>query len=184
VNSGAEVVAFDKSERMVAHARQLTQGAARIEVADLTNSLALSGLADRSIDLAVASLVLHYLPDWSGLLGEVFRSLRPGGALVMSVHHPITGWLLSDRADYHRTELVTEMWDVDGVKTAARMWRRPVAAVFTPLLDEGFVIDAVHEPSPELDEDAVPNERTREALNTSPVFLYVRAQRPVIASHR
>lgn len=176
VAAGAQVTALDKSEPMVAHARALVDGSARVEVADLNQPLRM--VESRSMDLATASLVLHYLPDWRGVLSEIHRVLRPGGALVLSVHHPITGWLRSDRADYHRVELIEEDWDVDGVRTTAQMWRRPVSAVFTPLLEQGLVIDAVHEPEPGFDENDVPDERMRQALNASPVFLYVRARRP------
>lgn len=176
VRAGAEVVALDRSERMVEHARRLVGDGARVEVADLRHGL--PTVDSGSTDLVSASLVLHYLPDWQGVLREVHRVLRPGGALVLSVHHPITGWLRSDRSDYHRVELIEERWDLDGVATTARMWRRPVSAVFTPLLDQGLVIDAVHEPEPRFDERAVPDPRMREALNSSPVFLYVRATRP------
>lgn len=177
VAAGAHVVALDKSERMVSHARNRVGDHARIEVADLREPLHMVDGA--SMDLVVASLVLHYLPDWHGVLREIHRVLEPGGALVMSVHHPITGWLRSDRTDYHRVELIEEAWDVDGIQTTAHLWRRPVSAVFAPLLEQGLAIDAVHEPSPGLDENAVPDERVRQALNASPVFLFVRAIRPV-----
>lgn len=175
VRGGADVVALDKSERMVEHARQVVHGQARIEVADLSLPLPIES---GSMDLVSASLVLHYLPDWQGVISEVHRVLKPGGALVMSVHHPITGWLRSDRTDYHRTELIEEAWNVDGIETTAQMWRRPVSAVFSPLLRQGLVIDAVDEPEPGFDERAVADDSMRDALNNSPVFLYVRATRP------
>lgn len=176
VQAGAEVIALDKSERMVEHARRLVDGRARVEVADLSHGLPM--VDSESMDLVSASLVLHYLPDWQGVISEVRRVLKPGGALVMSVHHPITGWFRSDRSDYHRIELIEEKWNVDGIETTAQMWRRPVSAVFSPLLEQGLIIDAVHEPEPGFDERAVPEDGMREALNTSPVFLYVRATRP------
>lgn len=75
-------------------------------------------------------------------------------------------------------ELVEENWNVDGVQATAQMWRRPVSAIFAPLLDQGLVIDAVHEPEPSFNEQAVPDQRVRQALNKTPVFLYVRASRP------
>jgi SAM-dependent methyltransferase len=177
VRAGAEVIALDKSERMVEHARRLVDGRARVEVADLSHTLPM--VDSESMDLVSASLVLHYLPDWQGVISEVHRVLKPGGALVMSVHHPITGWFRSDRSDYHRIELIEERWNVDGIETTAQMWRRPVSAVFSPLLQQGLVIDAVYEPEPRFDERAVPDDRMREALNASPVFLYVRATRPL-----
>lgn len=174
--AGADVVALDKSARMVEHARRLVESRARVEVADLGQPLPVIGSG--TMDLVAASLVLHYLPDWRRVLSEIHRVLKPGGALVMSVHHPITGWFRSDRDDYHRVELINEAWNVDGVETTAQMWRRPISAIFSPLLSQGLVINEVHEPQPGFDERAVPEERMRQALNTSPVFLYIRATRP------
>jgi SAM-dependent methyltransferase len=92
---------------MVALARRRLQGRARVHAADLQRPLDMVAYA--SIDLVVASLVLHYLRDWRPLLAELHRCLAPRGALVFSVHHPITGWQLSGRTGYHRTELVSEV---------------------------------------------------------------------------
>lgn len=177
VAAGADVIALDRSKQMIDHARRSVGGGARIELADLNQPFDM--VDGHSVDLVAASLVLHYLPDWRGVISEIHRVLRPGGALVLSVHHPITGWYRSDRNDYHRVELIDEEWDLNGVAATARMWRRPVSAVFMPLLDQGLIIDGVHEPDFDFDDLAVPDERVRLALNTSPVFLYVRATRPL-----
>ncbi len=171
--AGAEVTAVDRSPEMVRIAHERLHGRVRIHIGDLNAPLTM--VADASVDAAVASLVLHYLPDWQPLLAEVRRCLRPGGALVMSIHHPIIGWLRSDRSDYHRTELIEEEWDVDGVRVAAEMLCRPMSAVFAPLLAAGFVINAVEEPVPDNDGRDIAEPRVRRVLNTQPVFLYVRA---------
>lgn len=175
VDGGANVLAVDKSEQMIRTARQRLAGRATVEVADLEEPLRM--VSDASVDLVAASLVLHYVADWGPLLTEAHRCLRPRGALVLSVHHPITGWLLSDQSNYHRTEIIEEEWHYDSGPVAAQMWRRPISAVFTPLLEAKFTIDAVVEPQPDLDESAVSDDRMRTALNTRPVFLYVRALR-------
>jgi SAM-dependent methyltransferase len=103
---------------------------------------------DACIDLVIASLVLHCVKDWRPLLAELHRCLVPGGALVFSVHHPITGWQLSGKADYHRTELVSEQWDWDGQPVTAQMYRRPISAIFSQLRGAGFTVDTVDEPHP------------------------------------
>lgn len=64
-----------------------------------------------SIDVIVASLVLHYIADWGTVLQELHRCLKRGGALVFSLHHPIKDWALSEHADYHRVELGHENGD-------------------------------------------------------------------------
>jgi hypothetical protein len=67
---------------------------------------------------------------------------------VFSLHHPITGWQLSGRTGYHRTELVSEQWNWDGLRVTGRMRRRPLSAIFGPLRATGFLIDIVDEPQP------------------------------------
>ncbi len=147
---------------------------ARVEIADLEQPLDL--VADGSVDVVVASLVLHYIADWRPVLAELRRCLAPGGLLVFSVHHPITGWQLSGRTDYHRTELISETWDWDGLAVTARMYRRPLSAIFGELRQAGFLIDVVDEPQPEAGE-ATGSAEILHFLRTQPVFLFVRAVR-------
>ncbi len=177
VRNGAQVLALDKSEQMVAFARERVGERARVEVADLSQPL--ESVADESMDLATASLVLHYLADWRQVLSEVFRSLRPGGVFVMSVQHPVAGWLLSDQTDYGRIELIDENWTVDGIPVVAHMWRRPMEEVLMPLLEQGFVIESVRDPAPDFSASDMPDQRMREAFNGSPLFIFVRAIRPI-----
>ena len=131
---------------------------------------------DAGIDLVVASLVLHYVKDWRPPLAELHRCLVPGGALVFSIHHPITGWQLSGKADYHRTELVSDQWDWDGQPVTAQMYRRPISAIFSQLRGAGFTVDTVDEPQPEAAGDTG-NPEVMQILQTQPVFLFIRALR-------
>ena len=171
---GADVLALDREPRMAALTRRRLAGRARVEVADLQQPLAM--VPDACIDLVVASLVLHYIPDWRPLLAELHRCLTPGGALVFSIHHPITGWQLSGKADYHRTELISELWDWDGQPVTARMYRRPISAIFSQLRDAGFTVDIVDEPQPEA-ADQTSNPEVIKILQTQPVFLFIKAMR-------
>lgn len=168
---GADVLALEREPGLVALARQRLGDRARIEIADLEQPLGM--VASGSVDVVVASLVLHYIKDWRPLLGELRRCLVPGGALVFSIHHPITGWSLSDKADYHRTELISENWDWDGQPVTAHMYRRPLSAIFGHLRETGFLVETVSEPKPQ-DSDNI-DSRMRQILGTKPVFLFVRA---------
>ncbi|MEU4803429.1 methyltransferase domain-containing protein [Actinosynnema sp. NPDC023587] len=173
VDRGAEVVALDREPRLVDIARRRLDTRARVEVADLEQPLTLVPTA--GVDLVTASLVLHYIEDWAPLLAEPHRCLVPGGALVLSVHHPVTGWALSDQTDYHRVEVVRETWDWAGRQVTAELYRRPLSEIFGPLRRAGFSIDVVDEPRPQEGPDASPG--LFEVLNTKPVFLFVRARR-------
>ncbi len=176
VERGADVLGLDREPRLVELARQRLGGSARAEVADLERPLDV--VPTGGINVVVASLVLHYIENWAPLLAELRRCLVPGGVLVFSVHHPITGWLLSDRADYHRTELVSEDWDWGGQCVTATFYRRSLSSIFGSLRKAGFEIDVVDEPRPGEAANVAPE--LLEVLNTQPVFLFVRARRGAV----
>jgi SAM-dependent methyltransferase len=174
IDRGADVMAVDREPRLVELARQRTGQRGRVAVADLEQPLDV--IPSASVDLVIASLVLHYLADWRPLLSELNRCLVPGGALLFSLHHPITGWLLSEQADYHRTEPIRERWNLGGHEVTASIYRRPLSEIFGPLRGAGFTIEAVEEPQPV--EDAPLSDDLMQLLKTTPVFLFVRAKRP------
>jgi SAM-dependent methyltransferase len=87
VERGATVDGIDINPDFVALAQARLGGRAAFHVADIAAPLPLSGSG--TFDLVVASLVLHYVLDWTMPLREFARVLRPGGALVLSTHHPL-----------------------------------------------------------------------------------------------
>lgn len=146
VDNGATVVALDVSPEMVRLAGERLGNRARVLTADLAEPLTFA--ADASIDLVVASLVLHYLADWTTPLAEFHRVLAPGGAVVLSTHHPAMDWQLHSRDDYFATIQVTETWHKGGQPFDVTFWRRPLTAITTAISDAGFVIDRLVEPAP------------------------------------
>jgi SAM-dependent methyltransferase len=66
---------------MVALARRRLHGRARVQAADLQRPLDM--VADGSIDLVVASLILHYIADWRPLLAELHRCLTPSARAAL-----------------------------------------------------------------------------------------------------
>ncbi len=81
---GAIVTGFDSSAKMVELARRRLGTDAALRVADIGSPLP---FPDGAFDDVVASLVLHYLKDWTAPLAELRRVLKPGGRLIMSVNH-------------------------------------------------------------------------------------------------
>jgi SAM-dependent methyltransferase len=170
----ADVVALDREPRLVELARKRLGDRARVEVADLERPLDV--VATASKDVVVASLVLHYLEEWTPLFAEVRRILVPGGAFVFSIHHPIIGWLRSDMNDYHRTEIIAESWDLGDHTVEAQMYRRPLSSIFGELRQANFTVDVVDEPRV-TDLVGHADEHVVAALRTQPVFLFIRANR-------
>ncbi|MBB4660821.1 class I SAM-dependent methyltransferase [Conexibacter arvalis] len=168
--AGARVTGFDASERMVALARARALQEARFLVADLAAPLPFD---DDAFDVAVASLVLHYLRDWVAPLRELRRVVRPGGALVCSTHHPADDVALSSSGDYFATELLHDRWEKGGREYDVRFWRRPLHAMFASFDAAGWRVERLEEPQP------LPacRERDPEAwrrLTREPAFLFFR----------
>lgn len=180
VQRAADVVAVDVEPTLLQLARTRVGLAARFEVCDLeVTPLPLAPVDTGWADVVVASLVLHYVRDWRPLLRDVRRCLTPGGTLVFSVHHPITGWLLSDRTNYHAIEPVTETWQLGEIAVTATSYRRPLSEIFGSLRDAGFVVDVVDEPRLGDRTDIDPGLLSQ--LNTQPFFLFIRAKAAVAA---
>ncbi len=92
----ARVVAVDESAAMLRAAKARLAGRANVEVR--SGSLEALPLADGELDLAVLSLVLHYVTEPVVALAEIRRALRPtGGRLLLVDMSP------HDRAEYRQT---------------------------------------------------------------------------------
>src|SRR5438105_196562 len=100
IAGGAKVTGIDKSQALLALARERLGPEVSLIRADLQTPL---GFADGSFDIVLASLVMHYLRDWQPILTEFNRILTSGGRLVMSTHHPFIDYLLAGRTNYFET---------------------------------------------------------------------------------
>jgi SAM-dependent methyltransferase len=92
---GAEVVAFDVSAGMLAHARAAAERTGttvplvQADVCELP-------FRESSFDLAFSAFgAIPFVADSAGAMGEVARVLRPGGRWVFSVTHPMR-WAFPD----------------------------------------------------------------------------------------
>jgi SAM-dependent methyltransferase len=170
-DNGAAVTAVDVSPEMVRLARDRVGDRARIVVGDLCEPLAFA--ADASVDLVVASLVLHYLADWAGPLAEFHRVLAPRGAVVFSTHHPAMDWQLHSPEDYFAVKQVTEAWTKGGESFDVTFWRRPLVAMTEAISRAGFVIDQLVEPAPAA-ELRQRDPKSYDKIRMSPRFLFFR----------
>jgi SAM-dependent methyltransferase len=169
VEQGGDVVGLDASPEMLRRARTRVPAAA-LSLADLAEPL---DLDDDSFDIAIASLVMHYLRDWVPTLRELRRVLRPDGAFVLSTHHPAAALKLSRSGDYFATELVVDRWSLAERDYDVEFWRRPLSEMFRAIAGSGFRIDELSEPQP------LPECRNRfpeawEPLTRQPQFLFLR----------
>jgi SAM-dependent methyltransferase len=142
---GAIVTGFDSSTTMVQLARQRLGADAALQVADVGGPLP---FPDGAFDDVIASLVLHYLEDWTAPLAEVRRVLRPGGRLIMAVNHPIIYKMLHPEADYFATVKWSEEYTFSGQKAVLTYWHRPLHAMTDAFTAAGFRTAVISEPHP------------------------------------
>ncbi|GAA0910021.1 methyltransferase domain-containing protein [Pseudonocardia zijingensis] len=96
-----------ESMRALAAARQRPPDAATVEISP--GSADALPLPDASVDAAVCTQVLEYVPDVPGALAEIHRVLRPGGrVLVLDTDWDSIVWHSRDPA---RTARILAAWD-------------------------------------------------------------------------
>jgi SAM-dependent methyltransferase len=171
LDHGAVVTAIDVSPAMLQRARVRVGSRATLHLANLEAPLDFA--ADETFDLVVASLVLHYVRDWTAVLREFRRVLKPSGAVVFSTHHPTLDWQAHSPDDYFAIKQVTEVWAKGSKEFDVSFWRRPLTAMTTAIASAGFVIERLVEPDPlpvlrDRDPDAY------DQIRRSPRFLFFR----------
>ncbi|MGY5883412.1 class I SAM-dependent methyltransferase [Modestobacter lacusdianchii] len=152
---GAVVTGFDSSAVMVDLARERLGEDADVQVADLSAPLP---FADGTFDDVTASLVLHYLRDWSAPLSELRRVLRPGGRLVLSVNHPSLYKMLHPESDYFALTEWSDEYDFAGQHAVLTYWHRPLHAMTDAFTGAGFQLARISEPpwSPDTPAELLP----------------------------
>ena len=163
---GAEVVAFDFSENLIALAHQrTTEHADHIEylVMDATDEAALLTLGEARFDAAVCNMALFDIADIQPLMRALVRLLRPGGRFVFSVMHPCfnnphmthvaemednDGQLTttySVRISGYITPTVVHAAAIAGQPKPQLVFHRPLQLLLGTCFNEGFVLDGLEE---------------------------------------
>jgi SAM-dependent methyltransferase len=170
---GGTVVGLDVSRSMLTYARQRVPEAEVLQ-ADLGGGLP---FADGSFDGVVSSLAFHYVAAWRPLFRELRRVLAPDGWLVFSVQHPHADFEeYADSRNYHDRERVSATWRSFGEAVEVPAYRRPLSSMLDPVLDTGFTLDRLVEPTPtEAYRAADPERYEYEATHPNFLCLRVRA---------
>ncbi|MEN6565834.1 MAG: class I SAM-dependent methyltransferase [Veillonellales bacterium] len=142
--------------------------------------------SDNRFDMVLSSLAFHYVADYGALVNKIGRWLKPGGYLLFSQEHPIAtakkvpdGWVKGDDGrkihwitdNYSEEGLREQTWFINGVIK----YHRTMATLVNTLIDEGFRIAKVVEPTAlpaaEKMNCELKNERRR------PPFVIIKAQK-------
>ena len=146
----------------------------RYGLADAVNLPVRSG----TIDLVVAYNSLMDFDDLPSAVAEIGRVLSDDGTFCICITHPLeySGGFEGDDVDapyllthYLDARSFDETFTRDGITMRFRGWARPMQEYFGALFAAGFVIDALHEPVPNV------NTGRYERWHRIPMFLYLRA---------
>lgn len=154
-NGAASAVGIDISEKMLDIARSKTPYP---EVEYQCVAMEDIDFPPESIDVALSSLALHYIENFEMIAAKVHSFLKPGGAFVFSVEHPVftaygtqdwyrdaSGQILHFPVDnyYYEGKRVANFLGEDVVK-----YHKTLTTYINGLLKQGFNICEVVEPQP------------------------------------
>lgn len=170
---GATVTAVDSSPEMISLVQQKLGNSVHAYVQDL--AMGVSDEADRSFDLAVSPLMIHYLEDPTPLFRDVKRILKPEGQFVFSTHHPFVDYQFSPSGNYFLTEKIVDEWDTLGRPTRVEYFRRSLSALMQSLTDAGLCVVELSEGSPDEQMQETDLESYRK-LSMAPGFLFLKCR--------
>ena len=174
---GAQVTGFDGSPAMIELAHRRLGDRVGLLVHDLAQPLPYE---DQAFDDVIASLVLHYLEDWSAPLAEIRRVLRPGGRIIASINHPFVRQHFDPDQDYFAIQQYREDYTFAGRPAVLTMWHRPLHQVVKAFVDAGFDLRVVDEPgpSPDTPRELLPPRIANGERTAFLSFLFLVAEKP------
>lgn len=180
----SSVVGVDLSEKMLQKAREMTED--DLAVTYLQMPMEDISFSRDQFDVVISSLAFHYVEDFRALCQKVFDSLKPGGAFLFSVEHPIftaraeQDWIVDDHGK--RLYWPVDHYQDEGIRSTSFLaenvikYHRTVSTYLNDLIENGFMIKAVREPMPSeemLKQDDLMRDETRR-----PMFLILSAEKP------
>ncbi len=177
-----EVLGTDISRKMLQKAQSINTDPAiayqRAAMEDLD-------FEDASFDVVFSSLAFHYVRDYGELVRKISRWLKPGGAFVFSVEHPVftsagsQDWYYG--IDGEILHFPVDNYYYEGFRDAVFLgehvtkYHRTLTTYLSVLLDNGFSIQRVVEPMPPSDMMALPGMKDE---MRRPMMLLISARKP------
>lgn len=139
--SGASVIAFDYSEKLIAHAKKRrVEWSSRIDfqICDATDySQLLSLRKERPFDKAVSNMGIMDISDIEPLLKAVYEMLKIGGVFVFATHHPC----FERPEGKYMTACAHEDIAIEGQPVLHYYYHRPLNDLLQQCFEAGFVMD-------------------------------------------
>jgi SAM-dependent methyltransferase len=194
---GARLTGIDLSPEMIAAAQSEEAREPRGIKYRIGSYTDMSSIAEASFDAALSTMALMDSPDFNEAARQVFRVLRPGGALAFSVLHPcfVTPGVRWIRGEDGREEALAvgryfdqrseiERWRFSKDAIAKRYaefevprFPRTMSTYINGLIEAGLVLKRIEEPRPS---EALAAEHAWLApwRSHAAIFLYFAAEKP------
>jgi SAM-dependent methyltransferase len=174
LDNGANVTAIDVNKNMVEITKRRTQNKCPVIQADINNGF--NFINDKTVDIVLASLVLHYIKNIEKGFSEINRILKINGKIIFSIHHPLMEFIYFQRENYMEIELLEDEWTMGEEKIKVQFYRRPLNKMLQPLIDNGFCIEKILEPEPAKEfKEKLPE--AYERLLKRPNFMLIKARK-------
>lgn len=183
VDQGADIViGVDLSAKMLARAQEIN-GDPRIVYRRA--AIEESSFPPQLFDVVLSSLVFHYVERFDLVAQTVYDLLVPGGAFVFSAEHPLftaragQDWFYGDNGE--RLHWPVDNYQQEGIRHSSWLaddvikYHRTVETYVNTLIDAGFRLDRLAEPTPSPEALAEHPEWIDEVRR--PIFLLIAATR-------
>jgi len=155
---GAAVLGIDSSDDMIKIAKQKALKD-RLDAEFLTGNLSDLKIQDEEFDLVLSTLVLMDVKELDRTIAQLVRAVRKGGAIILSVQHPILtagswerkeGEKLFRKLDHYFTERELEtVWETHEKELVSfKYYHRSLQAYVQPFLERACVLTHLIEPRP------------------------------------
>ncbi|WP_163579450.1 class I SAM-dependent methyltransferase [Gracilibacillus saliphilus] len=149
------VIGIDISEKMLQQAIKMTNDSAISYIEQPIEDIRFN---NASFDVVFSSLALHYVKDYQAICNKVFDYLKPSGAFLFSVEHPI--FTAREEQDWYydqngqRLHWPVDLYHTEGIRQTSFLadnvikYHRTISTYINGLIAAGFSIKAVEESTP------------------------------------
>jgi ubiquinone/menaquinone biosynthesis C-methylase UbiE len=178
----SSVIGVDISEKMLQRAREKTDDPF---ISYINMPIEDINFSESQFDVVISSLAFHYIKSFETICKKVYDYLKPGGSFIFSVEHPIftsrneQDWYYDNKGN--RLHWAVDNYQSEGIRETTFLtenvikYHRTFSTYINDLIDAGFSISTVKEPTPS--EEMVNSVPEMKDELRRPMFLIISAEK-------
>jgi ubiquinone/menaquinone biosynthesis C-methylase UbiE len=145
---GAKVTGIDRSQKLLSHAKNLTDQVNWVE----GDAMDLSAFQDGAFDIVISSIMFMDVPDHQAIFNESYRILKKDGIMIWVVMHPCfqSPFCLSmEDGSRNVSQYASQYWKSNGkgtLRSVLGAYHRPISQYVNDFMKSGFALDRIFEP--------------------------------------